>query len=116
MIGIRCARALRGVRGITCSSIHHLTSTEGFSPFVETPLSNDTRKHTGTPVTFLIVRNNQTDSKVTNEISEPTLEIAREMETGYKRMENSSLILLAALESPPIEEARAEVLKRHIMR
>jgi len=46
---------------------------------------------------------------------EPTLEMANEMTYEYKTMPNSNLILLAALDSPPIQEARAEVLKRHIM-
>lgn len=114
MIATRYGRSLRGIRGIIGRSPHYLTSTEGFTPFLETGLSKDTRNH-GTPVTFSIVRNNQTDSKVTNETSEPTLEIARAMGTGYTTMDNSSLMLLASLESPAIEEARAEVLRRHIM-
>ena len=114
MIAARYGRAVRGIRFTTSGPSCHLASTEGYSRFLETPLSKEDRKHA--PVTFSIVRHNQTDSKVENEGSEPTLEMARAMGTGYKTIDNSSLLLLAALDSPPIEEARGEVLKRHIMR
>ena len=56
------------------------------------------------------------DTSNDTEEEAPTLAIARSMQISFKVMDNKSLILLAAIESPPIKDARAEVLKRHIMR
>ena len=47
---------------------------------------------------------------------EPSLDTAKSMETDFKSMDNQSLVVLAHLESPPLTQARAEVLIRHIMR
>lgn len=91
-----------------------LTSAVGGTPpFGTPPMLQDIRNQSA-PM-FSIVRNNSSTSKIKVETSEPTLEIARAMQTGYKTMDNASLVLLAAMDSPPHEEARAEVLKRHIM-
>lgn len=47
---------------------------------------------------------------------EPSLEVAKSMNTCLKGMDNQSLVLLSRMDSPPDVDARAEVLKRHIMR
>ena len=116
MIALRCGRVLKKNRCIISAS-HLLTSSDGGTPSYQTqtpPMLQDTRHHTA-PM-FSIVRNNSSTSKDEIEKSEPTLELARAMQTGIKTMDNSSLVLLASMDSPPHEEARAEVLKRHIMR
>jgi len=90
----------------TSTSITSITSIKPLSSFTYTPFQLQL-----TSSSFSTVSSD--DKEEAKE--EPSLEMANEMTYEYKTMPNSNLILLAALDSPPIQEARAEVLKRHIM-
>jgi hypothetical protein len=58
------------------------------------------------------VRRYQKTQKQTKTGNQPTMEMAQAMATDYPKMDNQSLITIAAMDN---HEARCEVLKRHIM-
>jgi len=48
-------------------------------------------------------------------LSDPTLETVKQLPTSFRHLDNSTLMILASIDHPPLFKARSEYLKRHVM-
>jgi len=48
-------------------------------------------------------------------LSNPTLEMARNLPTSFRHLDNTTIMVLASMDHPPLHKARAEYLRRHVM-